>query len=107
MDRLGGILTGGLLGNLILGRFNLFFGIIDVEVVSRGGAGSAVTGLPDDKEYYVYMRVSLFNKNYNRTYLVKEKTAKVIVKTFEKIKNVKQKFDVKAKLKEKTKFQLE
>lgn len=45
MDKLGGILTKGLLGNLILARFNLFLEII-VEIVPpettplpRGGGG--------------------------------------------------------------------
>jgi hypothetical protein len=101
MDSLGGILTYGLLGNPIIGQFNLFFGIIDVEVEEvRGGTGSAFTKEEEEKQYFINVMVRLFGKQVKNKFKVNEKFAKVTVKSLYRFKTLQSKRTVKVKIAE-------
>ncbi len=100
MDSFGGILTGGLLGNIIYGQFNLFLGFISVDIEPLGGAGGSSVRLPEEREYNVSIRVRVFEKNYKKSYTVTERTARVLVRALQRIKTIKNKLSFKAKVKE-------
>jgi hypothetical protein len=101
MDKLGGILTGGLLGNMILGQFNLFFGIIDIEIRPIGGAGGTQVRYPEDEKYSISIRMNLFDKTYQRSFITNKHRVNILIKILNSFKVVKSKIRVNVTEKEK------
>jgi hypothetical protein len=105
IDKLGGILTKGLLGNgpssMILGRFNLsLFGIeiIVTPVVSAGASGirypfpSRDDEQPDDQ--YLTFKIRLKEQEFVKTYRLSKTNVTILLKLNESIKNILRKTDV-------------
>lgn len=108
MDSLGGILTKGLLGNMILGRFGL--GNFTIEVVDpegpdtgdprvweAGGAGGAVprrnsTFQPHNPKRRKHIVISLRHKGqvHKKTFEVSDRTAQVSINTLKLLSTVKE-----------------
>jgi hypothetical protein len=102
MDSLGGLLTKGLLGNPILGRFNLG-GFISIEVIDAppaagvGGAGYGgnTTHLgrrqeAKKKEKLVVVSLRLNGMTYRKPYLVSDRTATVSINILDGLTKLKE-----------------
>lgn len=98
IDKLGGILTNGLLGNgpssMILGFFNL--GLFDVTIIIEpvGGGGGAVVPhwpsvrtsdeSPEDK--FLTIKIRLKQQEITRVYRISKGKATVLIKINESVK---------------------
>lgn len=92
MDSLNGIVIGGLLGNMILGQFNLSVLGIQIDVQVTNGHGR--TYLPEDKSddvKYVIITISLGSKKKTTRFKVSEGIAYITLNIINKISKV-QKF---------------
>jgi hypothetical protein len=104
MDSLGGILTKGLLGNPILGRFNLG-GFFNIEVIEQpvevGGAGYGgnTTHLArreekrreeKRKEKIIVVSIRLDGMTYRKPYLVSDRTATVSINILDRLTKLKE-----------------
>ena len=94
MDSLGGILTGGLLGNPIIGYFNLkLFNLIEIEVQEYTGGNSSSYPLPrveEDRSGRVIIKIHLFKKDYQKYYTFSEGKINIIVRMLKFIKKIQQ-----------------
>lgn len=92
-DSLGGILTGGLLGNPITGYFNLsLFNIIEIEVQDHTGGHSIgrIDYAEEDRNGRIFIRIHLFKKDYEKYYTFSKGKINIIVRMLKFIKSVKE-----------------
>lgn len=94
MDSLGGILTGGLLGNPIIGYFNLsLFNIIQIEVEEYTGGNSSAYPLPrieEEANGRVFIKIHLFKKDYQKYYTFSKGKINIIVRMLKFIQKIKE-----------------
>ena len=79
-DSLGGILTNGLLGNMIISTFNLsIFNIIDIEL-QRPLRG--VLGVSEDnqKSSKIIFKIKMFGTEYSKLYNTDDKTINILMR---------------------------
>jgi hypothetical protein len=92
-DSLGGVLTGGLLGNPIIGRFNLsIFRFIDIEIEKNNGAGGVGGYIPIDREEFtgkVILKINMFNKEYVKHYTFKDNKINIVISIVNMINKIK------------------
>lgn len=86
MDSLGGILTNGLLGNLILGGFHL--NLFGAEVTVEVRAGSTGYARPELETPRLHVRIKFKGKEVNRSYELTEKKATFLIKNFSGVRRV-------------------
>ena len=79
-DSLGGILTNGLLGNMIISTYNLsIFNIIDIEL-QRPLRG--VLGVSEDnqKSSKIIFKIKMFGTEYSKLYNTDDKTINILMR---------------------------
>jgi hypothetical protein len=90
MDSLGGILTGGLLGNPILGYFNLsLFNIIEIQVERVIGHSVGYTDYVEDEPGKLTFKINMFKNSYIKTFTISNNKINImmrLIKTFKKLK---------------------
>ena len=95
IDKLGGILTNGLLGNgpssMILGFFNL--GLFDVTVVvtpvkghPQSFPGYVPTGREEEDDKYLTIKIRIKQQEITRTYRISNGKATVLIRINESVK---------------------
>ena len=92
-DSLGGILTGGLLGNPIIGYFNLsIFNIIDIIIEdTTGGHSSGVLSRPEEEYNRVWITIRMFNREYKEYYTFSRSKINIFVKFVNFVRSIKDK----------------
>lgn len=91
-DSLGGVLTGGLLGNPIIGRFNLsLFNFIDIEIEKNNGAYVTSEYIPKQEELTgrVIIKINMFSKEYVKHYTFKDNKINIIISIINFINKIK------------------
>jgi len=89
MDSLGGILTGGLLGNPVLSTFNLtIFKFIDI-VVHVSGHSVGWTDFKEDAQGYLSFKIHLFKNEYTKNFNISNNKINIVIKMFNVIKKIK------------------
>lgn len=115
MDSLGGILTGGLLGNPILSISGYGFSITFTEIPSPTPTPSASSGYPtptptptlpnsygggrhyaqeDEPDGRVFINITVNYKKYTKSYIVNKKRISLIIKSISAIKKVKSRINI-------------
>lgn len=93
-DSLGGILTGGLLGNPIIGVFNLsLFNFIDIQVEDTTGGNSSSYPFPkleDEETGRVIIKIHMFKTDYEKYYTFSKSKINIIVRFLKFIKKIKE-----------------
>lgn len=99
IDKLGGILIGGLLGNgpnsLILGHFNLGLFEISIVIGPPGGGGAVVSHWPSvrpqdetPEDKFLTIKIRLKEQEITRIYRISNNKASVLIKLNESVKNL-------------------
>lgn len=108
MDSLGGILTNGLLGNPILGRFNLFIGILIEDITPTPTVTPTITPTPTifppdnqnsggggysslkDNQKLVKITIMFRGREHISVHTVNDKTLSVGINILKKLTQVKE-----------------
>lgn len=92
MDSLGGILTGGLLGNPIIGYFNLsLFNFIIVEVEQIKGHAKGYTDyVEEDSHGRITFKINMFKTEHIKTFTISNNKINIVMKLMKKIKKLKE-----------------
>lgn len=94
MDSLWGILTGGLLGNPIIGYFNLsLFNIIDITVEQIKGHSKGYTDYVEEEEEThgkITFKINMFKNEHIKTFTISNNKINIVMKLMKTIKKLKE-----------------
>ncbi len=92
MDSLGGIITGGLLGNPIIGHFNLhLFKVIEVTVEHIGGHSKGYTDYVEEHSHgRLTIKINIFKREHIKTFTISNNKINIVMKLMKTVKKLKE-----------------